>query len=98
MICLDYFSVNFSFTTSCSLLGASSSQYICYVNALFLKWMNCDGCEIENKEILSQKNVVWVIGNSKSEKQLFFQKWINMVEEIGVHPNKIISVFLDESK
>jgi len=65
---------------------------------LFLKWMNCDGCESENKEILSQKNVVWVIGNSKSEKQLFFQKWINMVEEIGVHPNKIISVFLDESK
>jgi len=46
---------------------------------------------LKNREILSAKNVVWVVGNISNEEEL---EWKDMLLQIGVHEEKISSVRL----
>ncbi len=46
---------------------------------------------MKNRQILSAKNVVWVVGNISDEEEL---EWKDMLVQIGVHEEKIRSVRL----
>lgn len=51
----------------------------------------------ENREVLKNKNIIWVLGNKEKNESLNKNPWIQMVEGIGVHSNNIEAINLIRS-
>lgn len=49
---------------------------------------------MENREILSNKNVLWVLGNDDYGEENMLNRWEDMLKDIGVLENQIFSVNL----
>lgn len=56
-----------------------------------LALMGASDDPMKNRQVLSEKNVVWVVGNISNEEEL---EWKDMLLQIGVHDKKISSVRL----
>jgi len=61
---------------------------------LFESFINdCDNSDF-NKNLLANKNVIWIIGNYNSLNTLDINDWLKMLENIGVDKSKISTIDL----
>lgn len=47
-----------------------------------------------NRKLLTQKNVIWILGNLSASSAISNNKWEELLLEIGVHKNKISTIIL----
>ncbi len=59
----------------------------------FKKYMDAYGENNENRTILREKNVIWVLGSYETENR--GQQWQQLLEDIGVPQNKIQTIDLE---
>lgn len=60
----------------------------------FLRMLDGETCpNDENRKTISNKNVIWVMGNEDSEPTLY-QRWRKMLSEIGVQDENILAINL----
>lgn len=65
----------------------SPEEFLCFIDG-----MNTRNKFENNREILKNKNVIWVLGNDCNKKQCYL--WENMVHKLGVSLDKMQTVYL----
>jgi hypothetical protein len=51
---------------------------------------------ILNREILKNKNIIWVMGNEYISDKEYYSSWVLMLNELGVNNEKIESINLSK--
>lgn len=65
----------------------SPEEFLCFING-----MNPRNKFENNKDILKNKNIIWVLGNDSNKR--LQNLWENMLQELGVSLDKIQTVYL----
>jgi len=50
-----------------------------------------------NRNLIKNKNIIWVLGNENTQEFLLQNSWVSMLKTIGVHPEKITSINLKKN-